>query len=201
MAKATQMRLFPRGFLGADQGPQVERTPAPFATHLLRQQYHIDDIDVRESKLLPNPHVAALYGQYIKQSYQTGSFDFRKQVLQVAIAAFGTNNFEFWYNAQHKVATCGDLHNRFLTDTLKFIREGRREMSLETWQSLVTITDEGDRVGSLSPYAKEFFGIKDGAFAPNRREMTLAEVLQEWCSHPNGQEDLIGTLHILFGNT
>jgi hypothetical protein len=197
---ATQLRLYPRGFLGAEIAPQIERTPKPFLENITRAQFHVQDFKTMESDLFANPHVENLYAEYIKQSARTESFEFRKKVAQVALQAFGTMNFEFWYSAQHRVPACGDLHNRFLTDTLRFIQEGRREMSLETWQNLVTITDEGDQVGGLSDYAKSFFGIGNGHFQPARFNTQLTEVLQMWLSKPNGQDDLIGTLHILFGN-
>jgi hypothetical protein len=198
--EAVNLRLFPRGFLGAEIRPQIERTPQPFADAVARQQFRVQDFKTVDSDLFANPHVEALYAKYIKQSATTGDFSFREQILKVALEAFGTMNFEFWFLAQFKSPACGDLHNRFLTDTLRFISEGRREMALETWGALLTITDEGDQVGAIGEYARDYFGMDSNRFVHGRRNTTLVDVLQQWCSHPNGMEDLLGTLHLLFGN-
>lgn len=198
--EAINLRLFPRGFLGAEIRPQIERTPQPFSDVIARQQFRVQDFKTVDSDLFANPHVEALYASYIKQSATTGDFAFREKILKVALEAFGTHNFEFWFLAQFRSPACGDLHNRFLTDTLRFVRQGYREMSLETWGALLTITDEGDKVGGVSEYAKDFFGIGRGALQTSRTNTALVDVLQQWCSHQNGMEDLLVTMHLLFGN-
>jgi hypothetical protein len=195
------LRLYPRGFLGADHQPQMVRSPNAVSSIISQKfQYHIDLRSGGNAiQLIANPHVEALYSQYIKRSVLTGSFEYREQVLAAALISFGTPDFNLWFESQFKSPACGDLHRRFLDDTLKFLNTGRREMSLETWGSLVTITDEGDHIGQLSDYAKDFFGIGKGATIHSRRNYLVTDVVQMWCSQPNGFEDLLGTLHILFG--
>lgn len=197
--EATKMRLYPRGFLGADIKPQVQKTPKPFSDNVMRQTFHVEDFKTAKKDLFANPAVEALYANYIRRSATTGDFAFREQILKAAMSAFGTMSFEFWFLSQYKSPACGDLHNRFLTDTLRFIREGNRELSLETWSALLVITGENDPVGPMSEYAKVFFGITSN-YGQGRQNTLLVDVLQQWCSHPNGMEDLLGTLHLLFGN-
>lgn len=193
-------RLYPRGFMGGDIRPQIERTPKPFGEPLAQQQYRVNDYKSGVNGIAANPHVEAIYAQYIKQSISTSSFEFRKQILQVALASFGTTQFDVWFAAQYTGPAAGDLHNRFLLDTLKFITEGRREMSLETWAALITITDEGDRIGKMPAKAELFFCPNPNGSVGRRQNTTLIEVIQSWCMRPNGLEDLLGTMHILFGN-
>lgn len=198
--EATKLRLFPRGFLGADIRPQIQRTPKPFADKVLLQTFHVEDFKTVNKDLFANATIEALYAKYIKQSATTGDFAFREDILQAALAAFGTDNFEFWFASQHKSPACGDLHSRFLTDTLMFINEGRRDMSLETWASLLIITAENDPVGPMTEYAKNFFGMNSNRFSQGRQNTMVVDVLQKWCSQPGGMEDMLGTLHLLFGN-
>lgn len=198
------LRMYPRGFLGADLQPQMVRSPNA-VTSMIAQKFafHVDLVGpgaTNQVSLISNPHVEGLYSQYLKRSVSAGSFEFRKNLLTAAIHSFGSPDFNLWFESQFKSPACGDLHKRFLDDTLKFIRTGRREMSLETWAALVTITDEGDKIGQLSDYAKDFFGIGKGARLHDRQNYLVTDIIQMWCSQPNGSEDLLGTLHILFGS-
>lgn len=199
------LRMFPRGFLGADLQPQLVRSPDQVSSILTQKfAFHVDLVGLPGTSgkvnMMANPHVEGLYVEYIKKTIMSGSFEFRKKVLHAALHAFGTADFNIWFEAQFKTPACGDLHKRFLDDILKFIVTGRRDMSLENWGSLITITDEGDNIGSISDYAKDFFGIGKGARVHDRQNYLLTEIIQRWCSQPNGFEDLLGTLHILFGN-
>jgi hypothetical protein len=189
---SAKLRIFPRGFLGGDIAPQVERTPKAFGEEVDRHQYQVNEHNTAKTAITANPHVEALYAGYIKRLPNSGSFEYRKEILLAALSAFGTPNFRAWYFVQHDSPAAGDLHNRFLTDTLKFLSEGRREMSLETWASLLTITDEGNNIGGVSDYAVKFF-----EYGNNDK---LTDVIQLWCEKSGGLEDLLGTLHILFGN-
>lgn len=199
------LRMFPRGFLGADVQTQMVRSPNSVNSMISQKfQYHMDLVGGanhgNKVDLVANPIVEGLYSQYIKRSINSNTFEFRQKVLQAALHSFGTPDFGLWFESQFKSPACGDLHRRFLDDTLKFLRNGRRDMSLETWGSLITITDEGDHIGKLSDYANEFFGIGQGVRVTDRRNYLNTDVIQMWCSHPNGFEDLLGTLHILFGS-
>lgn len=202
--QGTSLRLYPRGFLGSGVKPQLARTPNPMGDGMVKRfQYHMDSMKgVNSPAIEANPHVASLYADYIKHVGNTSSFEFHNEVLRTAVVAFGTLDFALWFQSQYRSPACGDLHRRFLDDTLKFLSTGRREMSLETWGALLVITDEGDNIGKLSTVAKEYFGAGQsiGNTIQSGQNYLLTDVLQQWCSKPNGFEDLVGTLHILFGN-
>jgi hypothetical protein len=193
MANPNQLRMYPRGFLGLATAPQTDRTPSAIRDAIGFMHYRVNENQVKKVSIPPNANVEELYTQYIKRNPITNSLGFRNRVVMTALAAFGTRSFAGWYHSQHQSPACGDMHNRFLTDTLQFIREGRRNMTLETWTSLLVMTDEGDLIGEPSDYSEEFFKY------PHNSEL-LIDVIQSWCSWPNGLEDLLGTLHILFGN-
>lgn len=204
MPNATaQIRMYPRGFLGDNFHPQTSRTPNRIGQEMKRFQYHAEGMigTDKAPQITANPYVEALYAQMIKRTGNISSFEYREQILSAALAAFGTHDFQAWFETQFKSPACGEIHRRFLDDTLKFISEGRREMSLETWNALVLITDEGNPIGVMSEYSKKFFGgqMNDGIIR-QRLNYKLTDIIQDWCSKPNGLEDLLGTLHILFGN-
>lgn len=194
-SQAQKLRLYPRGFLGSPEEPQNLRSEKPFTSVLQLMQYKMADNSGAGSYLHPNPHVEALYSKAIKQTVDAGSFAFHRDVLHVGLAAFGINGyrdgFQVWFRAQYHNPKAGDLHGRFLDDTLKFISTGKRDMSLETWASLVRMADEGDSIGRISDSAEAFF---------KNRNSELPLIVQEWCSQPSGIYDFLGSLHVLYGN-
>lgn len=193
-------KLYPRGFLGARLEGRIEKQShvrdsvlAGLRLDRIAQFGNQNNIDHS------NADVEALYAQYIKRTAATLAFEFREKLLIVALNAFGTSQFDFWFEMQLKSPVAGDYHRRFLDDTLRFINTGRRDMALETWQALVTSQDHGDHNSQMSDFAREFFGRPIGGWH-SPRNTNLIDVVQQWCSQPNGFEDLLGTLHLLFGN-
>lgn len=201
MPEATgTFKVYPRGFLGAQLKERVEQEQR------LREDNHgftavkVSAFKKSNSVSDYNHEVEALYAAYIKSAPDVTSFEFRRRVLVAAMHAFGSSNFQFWYEAQMQSPVLGDLQARFLDDTLKFLRTGRREMSLETWAAILTIENNDGRLG-MSEYACDFFGITSKGQHRYSQNTLLTEVIQLWCSKHNGLEDLLGSLHILFGNT
>ncbi len=194
-----QFKIYPRGFLGAQLRERVERSqrlqennngfmPVKFSS--FKKPNGVDDI---------NHEVESLYASYIKRSADSTSFEFRNKILHAALRAFGTPNFRFWFEAQFESPVLTDLHHRFLDDTLQFIRTGRRDQALETWAAIISISNNDDGAGKLSEEAMDFFGISGGGVTRYPRDARIIGIVQDWCSQPNGIEDLLGTLHILFG--
>lgn len=192
--------IYPRGFLGAILAPRIEKSPAPFQDEYRKLQNNLSLFQPSASTIAVNENVESLYSKYIRNTYKAEAFEFRKLVMITALNAFGTEAFDFWYLKQFESASVGDMHRRFLEDCLRFILTGRREMSLETWDSLIDYSDSGEMRGPVSEYTAEFFGITTNGYVRQRRNTMLVDVLQDWCAQPNGLEDLLLALHVLFGS-
>lgn len=175
------LQLYPRGFLGEQNG-----TMSYSASGKPRPVGH--------------KSVDKLYGQYINRALNTTSVDFRRKVLTVALQAFGTRDFEVWYSSQRQSPGLGRTHIDFLEDTLRFIWNGRREMDVNTWLAILELEDAGDRSGAYSELAKDFFGIRSNGVERPARNRDMVDVVQAWCSRAGGIEDMLCTLHVLFGN-
>lgn len=196
-----QFRLFPRGFLGGNISPHVVKSPRPYSEAVLTHQYTINFHNDTGNSIEPNPEAENVYAAYIKNINITGDFKFKRRVLVLALNAFGTMNFYEWYKLQFRSLSAGDLHNRFLTDTIRFLQTGRRDMSIENWTEILTISDEGDKIGMPTREIRDFFGLTGYDFTEDAKTNdSLLSVIALWCSKPNGFDDLIGTLHILFGD-
>lgn len=202
MADQNSLRIYPRGFLGDLILPQSVHTPRPFNNTLHEKLYVINDMSMRpsnEQAIPPNPHVESLYSAYIRNDDAVVTFEFKKKILQAALKAFGTSRFDLWYFTQQESPAASELHGRFMRDTLKFIREGKRDMALETWADLIVINDHGGTIKTKTIESDEFFGVSSNGVRRYPQNSKLTEVIQMWVSKPNGLEDLLGTLHILFG--
>lgn len=198
MANQAALKLYPRGFLGATLNARIEQKQRMVETAngwftsqvpTLRDQNTFDSFNV---------DVETLHNEYIFEHTRTTAFDFRRRILQAALTAFGTLNFDVWVLAQYQSPSAGDLHGRFIVDTIRFLNTGRRDMSLETWNSLLVAPQGPDHIGPVPDTVKDFFGIQSGG--PARWHCSLTEVIALWCSQPNGLEDLLCTLQVLFGD-
>lgn len=194
-------RVYPRGFLGKNVSPQSERTVNPYSDRTSLLRYSVDNTKKPMGSIIGNPHVEAIYASVIKNDIRFESPEYRTNALKVALEAFGTIDFFLWFTAQYSNPVAGSLHSDFLVDTLKFIQTGSRSMSLENWMALLVITDEGNSIGRIPEEAKEFFGIGiQNQIQPPKQNFLVVDVIQAWCSQSGGLLDLVGTLHILFGN-
>lgn len=210
-ADLDQFRLYPRGFLGAPMDIRIEAS-APKPEPRMVYQTDLSLVDAPVSTVVPNPTIETLYAKYIRNAAESMSFDFRKRLWIVALQAFGTNNFRYWYEQQHLSPRAGDMHRRFLEDTLRFIVTGKqRSLDIVTgWNVLVTLEDSTDSAGRVSDISQELFrdfgmGCSDGleVAETNARPANFidtADVIQAWVSRVNGTEDLLLSLHVLFGD-
>lgn len=182
---ANLLQLYPRGFLG-------EVISAAAASRMGQGQF----------RSVPNPSVEALYVQYINRACNTASVEFRRKVLTVALKAFGTRDFEIWVSSQRQSPVAGDNHNAFIEDTIQYIQTGRRDLGIEVWAPMIEQPDSGERHHDHTDLAKDFFGIPQiGHLYRTARNRNMVDVIQLWCGHPGGIEDMLCTMHVLFGNT
>lgn len=191
-------KVYPRGFLGAHLHERVQKEDRylennrgfiPVKVNTLKKSTGVNDY---------NHAIEELWSAHVRESTDSTSFEFRERVFKVALVAFGARTFHEWFFAQLHSPFVGSLQRDFLDDTLAFLTKGRRKMFLENWAALLHIDNADEGSMKTSQITREFFHL-DGSV--NFPATTIEELVQQWCSKPNGFEDLLGTLHILFGNT
>lgn len=134
--------------------------------------------------------VELLYRTLIDRTTNTNGWPFWQSVLINACRLFG--DIRDWFQDQASNPNLVGYNRRFLADTLDFIERGTRELPLSTWSDLL---QEG--------------GIGHHAHAiPQRMVDTKVlllssddslRMLQKWISQHNGFEDMLVTMHLLFG--
>lgn len=143
--------------------------------------------DTREG----DPEVVQLFERYTGPEARSTDWEFRKQVIKAAIRLLGGSGN--WFVKQDINPMVQDYNYQFLADTLKFIATGRRDIHVVAWQDLLTHapnqplkTLEGRH--ELGDRIREFGHV-----------VSVEALIQKWCSQPNGFDDLMFSMHLMFG--
>ncbi len=136
-----------------------------------------------------DPRVKDLYTNYMSKHLHDPQWDFMSQAFKRASLLFG--DFYFWLKLQFTGNdNVYDLNLAFLEDTVRFIRTGKREMSITAWAGL--LMDNPDPVyGCANNDRLKKLNIIDTAEFDNYIGM--------WCHWDNGLHDMLCTLNIVFG--
>ena len=189
--------LYPRGFIGFDTGLITDKTSGVNMDEWVKSIKLNKPIMQEVSPYKGIPQVDALWKEYQSGVSFMTSFDFREKVLKTALIAFGTLSFFDWCNLQNKNIYFTALHKKFLNDTFNFIQTGKRSVANTTWQSLLSMKEATPKDSETPFEINEFFRINEG---PNcRRSFRLSDNVNEWVMQENGFEDLLMTVHLLFG--
>lgn len=212
--------LYPRGFLGFDIG-LAARDPSNNLDQIL-QAIKFNKPVPKQDVIVSNHDVDALWQEYVTGAKHVVASGFRDKILLAALRAFGTMDFGEWCAIQEMSPYFTDMHRRFLNDTFGFIATGNRAVSILSWQKLVeyqeaTHKDRETRLEHESLFCEGTTWIEkptvdsavvrqswptpwiDG-YEESRPRRELVSVLHFWCAKHGGLEDLIASLHILFGS-
>lgn len=136
-----------------------------------------------------DPGVVDLYNNYMSNRSYSPNWDFKNSVIKRACILFG--DFNYWLNLQFAGNdNIYDLNLAFLEDTVGFIRTGKREMSIQNWQSL--LLENPDPVyGCASPERLKALKIVDAS--------EFSNFIGQWCHWDGGFNDMLCTLNTVFG--
>lgn len=187
---------YPRGFQGFDIGIPIETKGDTIKQALKNTSYNRTGQDLRF--VISNKNVEGIWTQMVNGIGFTSNFDFREKIMANALGAFGTESFLEWVELQDSNNALTDMHRRFINDTFTFIETGRRAMTIHSWANTVYVREVTAKDALPEIRKSEFFNLN--APLEYRRRPTIAEIVTRWVCHPNGFDDLAGTLHILFGD-
>lgn len=191
-------RVYPRGFLGASLGVNAQTALRPYHERIQSHVYHPDMLKRPKLEVEINRNVEKIWSRFLGHEGALWNFEFRETVLKIALGAFGTEDFKQWVDVQFKGPATGELHADFIYDTLNFIQTGQRKLTLMNWIPMLTLSEAGSNITVADKeIIKSFFIDSRNGLAKN---IKLVDVLQRWCSHPGGFEDLVQSLHVLFGD-
>lgn len=134
--------------------------------------------------------IEILFQALMDHTTNTNSWPFHRSVLTNALRLFG--DLRTWLIEQQANPNLVGYNRQFLNDTINFITTGKRELSVQTWYDLVSEGGVGHHAHAIPQR------LVDNKRVLESSESSL-ELLQAWVSQPNGLEDLLNTLHLLFG--
>lgn len=135
--------------------------------------------------------IELLFKTFLDRSTNTrGAWPFYRSVLTNALRLFG--DLHAWAQEQLSNPNLTGYNRQFVQDTLNFIETGTRELPVQTWSDLVSEGGAGHHAHAIPQR------LLDNKLLLKSSDTSL-ELLQKWVAQPNGFEDLINTLHLLFG--
>lgn len=189
-------KLYVRGFFGS----KIMSTET-YASSRSRPILSVFDLNPEALKhVVCNESVVEIYNQMIRRQVIHTNFDYRERVIKIALAAFGTRNFNTWIELNKESPTFTQTHADFINDTMRFINTGKRNLPVDTWERLIG-------PGSNDPNSPVVIDRSLMQFLPrgysyrNKQETqnNLHNVIATWLGHPGGFTDLVTTLYTLFG--
>lgn len=156
------------------------------------------DKDHRKSKSLNFfvPEVNNLYEAWRNSPTKLKEFDFREQILCAAYRAFNIKSIYKWIEMQALSTKISHMHNMFLLETVAFVYGEPRSLQLPQWIRLIEASAESraTKVDIDKYFDKEKF--------PSTATYSnlLTDFITAWVSRPNGFEDLLLSLYVIFGD-
>lgn len=170
MPMPNAVKQFPRGYSGG----QVQTGP----TH-----------ETREG----DREITRLYEASTQPHNQSATWTFRRQVIAAAKRLLGTDRPN-WFLTQDGNPLVQAYNYQFILDTLRFIGTGRRRISIYAWPDLLSNhPDQGlDDISERNDIAQQFreLGV----------DLQVESLIQLWCQHRGGFDDMLCTLYLLFGD-
>lgn len=189
-----QLVILQSGFLAHPNEDLITNTPAKDTTVL--QLVNLNKPDTRvNSPYHFNREVSSIYDALQDDHKILKDFDYRERVLLAAKHAFKSEYIVDWFSMQRKSQFLTTLHRKFLLDTLDYIATGHRYVNTESWLNIVEIREMSD-VDKRCAYNPEIYFNEKGVLNYTPK---LIQTIGRWVQHPDGFQDLIRTLFIIFG--
>lgn len=156
-----------------------------YPRHYTSRRFDGDEVVVSSG----DESVEMLFTSYLDRTVNISSWDFRRGILLHAKRLFG--DLHEWFRLQLNNPNVIGYNRTFILDTVEYLKTGRRQLSVSTWFELI---QEGGKGHTANAVPTALQGHKGDVTS-----FSSDELMQKWVSMPNGFEDLINTLHLLFG--
>ena len=193
-------KVYPSGFLGSNEVPTTEPIDVEKIKDRLFDLSAINNPDGHTANL----EVVRIWKKIVGGDPDFPQFDFKEEILKVAIRAFGAMRIIDWLRIQQESPYYGEYHVKWIDETLGFVFEGKhRVYSTHNWTTLLQMV-MGVRETGLTPGTRHYF-YKDTNYGSLQfidypsANMLVCDFIARWVSQANGINDLAASLHVLFG--
>lgn len=139
-----------------------------------------------------DPRVHALFVEFTNYPKRAATWSFQRRLISLAQELFAGEYS--WFIRQDSNALMKDQNYAFVLDTVRYIATGRRKFSIHTWPALLTY--EVPTVNESVTGRRDIFFLMQDLTVPT----DVNAMIQKWLSHPDGINDMMYTIHMLFGS-
>lgn len=194
--------VYPRGFIGVSNSGLNKETNNKSISDQITETRFNNPQKADNNQDVYSMNIYKMYRAMIDGVVTRDKFTFTRGVLVEAFRAFGSRDFSDWIKIQRRSRYFTLNHQKFILDTLRFIKTGKREVSMRNWEVILhlQLIDDKDSVIKNANFDKEIVEFFS-SFSSNGKLIgtNLADVLPCWLSHRGGTEDLLLTLNMIFG--
>lgn len=125
------------------------------------------------------------------------SMEFRERILKAAKDAFNSYSIYQWFLMQSNAETLTELHQKFIYDTLGFVQGQKRSLETVQWIRLLEASEKSKGVKiNVDKYFDNVNFKQEAKFSSS----ALTSFIVSWTTQPNGFQDLMITLFVIFGD-
>lgn len=191
---ASNLKIYPSGFLGS---AAVAQTQPKDLVAVAKQIFNRSYIP-RSNPYTASLEVLDLWTTLLNDEKAHQSFEFKEKILKAALTHFGEVRFLDWVRAQWTSPEYGDNHSRWIDETVEFVFTGkRRGLSTNGWCVILTAGENDTGLKTFSPTIKKC--MMNGSFLTNRSNINMVDFITAWVRQPNGINDLLNSLQVLYG--
>jgi hypothetical protein len=184
------LKTYPSGFIGSSSVPQTELLTINSIKHKLFDSSPITNVPAHTA----NREVTSLWQDVLAGDTAYKTFEFREKILKCALAAFGTGQLYTWIVAQEKSNFHTGYHRQWIEETLEYVLTGKRRQYTENvWFSLIVLGDSDRAKLQSSTVIQQV--MPGGPY----HTLSIADFITMWAQADRGIDDMIASLHILFG--
>jgi len=180
------------GFIAKDETkfklPEVEKSF--YKDQVIGKDYLNDT-----NRFYYHDNITTLFYSYNANKDLIKDLNFIKETITAIKEAVGNKSFLKWLLMQIKYARLSSLHKNFLYDTLNYLASNKRDMEVSQWIKLIDYSPE---TKSVIVNIDDYF-VKETKDSLNYISSNLIHVIANWMSKPNGFEDMLITMFIIFG--
>ena len=155
------------------------------------------DYRTPSNKYFFSPKVVELYTHWCEDPTVLKDFEFRERIISLAKSSFGEPSIFKWFNLQKQYANLSNLHIMFIYDTFNYLLGQPRKIQSIQWITLLEASIKTQTVSvDINKYFDKTFIKSSSGYLPSK----LTDFISLWLNKPNGFEDLLITLFIIFGN-
>lgn len=189
-----QLKVYPSGFYGSNQVAQTLPLDLVSKAKLLLNNSSVKKI---------NPYTASqdvveLWATTISDTPEYTTFEFKEKIIKCALTVFGSEKLIDWLSIQVESPEYSKIHSEWIDETISFVYGGKsRQLSHNNWIALLTAVDNVHINVGLSDTVK--YHLLSRGVLVNRSNVTIRQFILNWLKQPNGINDLLSSLNVLYG--